>query len=229
MQFFHAQISLDAEDIIRIIDLYPNDETKSTVSAVLFPKRYAKIAKAFWQHTGEGISSRRAEYCHKAFDDGRLTAESDLKAIDINELKPVNTPCKGPRRYRKPQAKDTASTATNEEASVDPLCDARDSAQFVEERFGRNLDLSLATSAKLAIRRRIAGALTANVDLPDAPNALNCPFRTAYVEGFSEDDVYLFPCGMNSIFHSHRLIMACRGECKSISYGWAQFQRPYRP
>ena len=219
MQFFHAQTKLNARDVIKIVDLYPNDETKSTISAVLFPERFSKVAKAFWQHTGEGISSRRAEYCHKAFNDGRLIAESICKPIDIVTTKVASTPCKGPRRYRKPQTDDLISTATVGEPPTESPLDARDSAQFVEERFGRNLDLSLAISAKLAIRRRIAGALTANVDLPEAQNASHAPTRTANVEGFSEDDVYLFPCGMNSIFHSHRLMMACRGGGKSISYG----------
>ncbi len=40
----------------------------ATVYPVFFPSELFKDAKYFWQHTGEGISSRRAEYCNALFD-----------------------------------------------------------------------------------------------------------------------------------------------------------------
>ena len=217
VQFLRDQVPSLTANAVRIVDLYPNDalqneaensresSTKPIVSAVLFPRNHAKVAKTFWQHSGDGISSRRAEYCHKAFTDGRLGA----KGVSCEEMKglSVSSPSKGPRRYQKRDSVDTFAHKTN------------DSVQFVEERFGRNLDASLAANAKLAIRRRIAGALTANVDLPEALEMSKAPSRKAQVEGFSEDDVYLYPCGMSSIFNTHRTMMACRGPQKSISYG----------
>ena len=211
---------------VRIIDLYPNAilpddagnsdgaSAKPIVSAVLFPRDYAKIAKTFWQHSGDGISSRRAEYCHKAFNDGHLAAEG--VACQKTDGRSFISSSKGPRRYQK---KDSVDTSAHKKFHVTGGLEGRDSVQFVEERFGRNLDVSLAANAKLAIRRRIAGALIANVDLNEALEMSKPPTRKAQVEGFSEDDVYLHPCGMSSIFNTHRTMMACRGPQESISYG----------
>ena len=214
VQFLRDQVPSLTANAVRIVDLYPNDalqneaenshesSTKSIVSAVLFPRDHAKIAKTFWQHSGDGISSRRAEYCHKAFSAGRLGA----KGVSCEAMKglSVSSPSKGPRRYQKRDSGDMFAHKTNE---VTSNSERKDSVQFVEERFGRNLDASLAANAKLAIRRRIALEMS------------KPPSRKAQFEGFSEDDVYLYPCGMSSIFNTHRTLMACRGPQKSISYG----------
>ena len=40
----------------------------AAIHAVIFPSELFKAAKIFWQHTGAGISSRRAEYCNSLFD-----------------------------------------------------------------------------------------------------------------------------------------------------------------
>ena len=226
VQFLRDQVpSLTAESM-RIVDLCPKVDlqngaessdgpsAKPIVSAVLFPQDHAKVAKTFWQHSGDGVSSRRAEYCHKAFSDGRLGAKG-VSCEKSNSLS-LLSPSKGPRRYRKKESVDTSAHKTSD---VTSNFERKDSVQFVEERFGRNLDVSLAANAKLAIRRRIAGALTANVDLHEALKMSKPPTRKAQVEGFSEDDVYLHPCGMSSIFNTHRTMMACRGSQKSISYG----------
>ena len=222
LQFFRAHQPFSNKDsYLRIVDLYPNDEDKSIISAILFPSSHAIIAKAYWQHSGGGISSRRAEYCHNAFEDGRLAARMHRDEAG-NILKATNVLCKGPRRYRKRHSTDLSPASSEQPPETCSLV-GTDYHQFVEERFGRNLDISMADKAKLAIRRRIAGALTANVDLLEAMQHTHSPTRTAHVEGFSEDDVYLYPCGMNSIFNAHRMMMVCRGEMKSISYGSVTF------
>ena len=206
-RFLREQVPSIGENSVRMVDFRPNDgiaveggksdgsEANPIISSVIFPRIHAKVAKVFWQHSGDGISSRRAEYCHKAFEEDRL----------ITVL-----PSKGPRRYQK---------NPNKTAISDGESESKDCVRFVEERFGRNLDLSLASNAKLAIRRRIAGALTANVDLHDALELSQPPARMEHVKGFSEDDVYLYPCGMSAIFNTHRNMMICRGQMKSISYG----------
>ena len=89
----------------------------------------------------------------------------------------------------------------------------------MEERFGRNLDMSLAMNAKLAIRRRISGALTADVELEEALEMTKSAFPERQIRGFSEQDVYLYPTGMSSIFNTHRVLMACLGELKSVCFG----------
>ena len=226
VQFLKDQVPRLTAHSVRTVDLYPNAcfpnvagksggaYTKPIVSAVLFPQDHAKIAKTFWQHSGDGISSRRAEYCHHAFNDGHLAAMEF--ACEKTNGHTFQSPSKGPRRYQKKNSADVSAQKTSD---VTRGLDRKDSVQFVEERFGRNLDVSLAANAKLAIRRRITGALTANVDLHEALEMSKPPTRKAQVEGFSEDDVYLYPCGMSAIFNTHRTIMACRAPRKSISYG----------
>lgn len=224
--FLYSQVSGLADHSVRIIDLFPNDGTaqsddepgrrdaKPMISAVIFPKAHSKIAKVFWQHSGDGISSRRAEYCHKAYEEGRLS-EQRMSNGEVNGTGCV-PPIKGPRRYQK---KDSIDVSPNQPTVPINGLEGKDCVQFVEERFGRNLDVSLASNAKLAIRRRISGALTANVDLKEALETENSPTRTEHVEGFSENDVYLYPCGMSSIFNTHRSMLACSGQMKSISFG----------
>ena len=196
-----------------MIDLYPNDADRPTVSAVLLAQDLAKLAKAFWQHTGEGISSRRAEYCLKAFIDGSLSAKAvQQPPEEVPEDKLLH---KGPRRYQKNASTDT--TVPSLDSNAPNVTDAKDLVHFVEERFGRNLDVTLAENAKMAIRKRIAGALGVNSD--GSTQACNPLGSTSKVRETSESDVFLFSCGMNSIFYAHQMMMVCRGLLKSISYG----------
>lgn len=86
-----------------------------------------------------------------------------------------------------------------------------ESSRFVEERFGRNLDISFVEGAKLAIKRRIAGSLK-----PDESKTSNI----GDLERVSETDVYLYPCGMSAIFNTHRLLISVLGLKKSVCYGF---------
>ena len=213
--------SLDIKKSIKILDFYQEADlatdgeestdscVRSIVSAVVFPQSCSKAAKMFWQHSGDGISSRRAEYCHRALDRGSLIQKPD--GFDRKSS------MKGPRRYQK---KSSLNLSPKAKAQHLDALEGKEKIRFVEERFGRNLDVSLAASAKLAIRRRIAGALTANVDLKEAIELSQPSTRTERVAGFSENDVYLYPCGMSSIFNTHRSLMAIRGQLKSISFGF---------
>lgn len=218
-EFFARQAPELDLDRVRILDLVPVAEGARSkelaiisprVSAVLFPEDKFKIAKTFWQHSGDGVSSRRAEYCHSLFSKGALVDESTLN--DTARF------CKGPRRYQKKTSIDLGSSTNKPNGTAE----VQDPTQFVEERFGRNLDLSLTANAKLAVRRRIAGSLTADVGLTEALSLEKDADRMRDVAGFSEDDIYLYPCGMSSIFNAHRNLMATKGPLKSIVYGYGQ-------
>ena len=193
----------------------------STITAVLFPQNHFNVAKAFWQHSGDGVSSRRAEFYHKAFEEGHLRSRSSFE----QQATEVSRTSKGPRRYQKGNPVDKYNPITKvfngPTGSGSRTPERKDYVQFVEERFGRNLDASLAAKAKLAIRRRIAGSLTANVDLREALDISEHSAAIRQVTGFSENDVYLYPAGMSSIFNIHRILLATRGPLKSISYGYA--------
>ncbi|KAL8663281.1 MAG: hypothetical protein Q9202_004030 [Teloschistes flavicans] len=210
--FFQDQLrSSEQSQSARIIDLIPrpnpaeeSDQDQSHVeamiSAVVYPKVYSPVAKSFWQHTGEGISSRRAELCHKAFNDGFLAPRATNRRGNDNR-RPFTDQrsCKGPRRYQKrPSVKSENHDLEADSLPVELTVREQEQtivegAQFIEERYGRNLDLSLAAKAKFAIRTRIAGALKAgfNTDDPTVEAQLR-----ADIEQFprvAEDDVYLYP------------------------------------
>ena len=89
-QDFIVRIAADQDTSkVRIIDLVPATETARAeelkaisprISAVLYPLGLFKVAKQFWQHSGDGVSSRRAEYCHLLFDNGVLVDASSIDA-----------------------------------------------------------------------------------------------------------------------------------------------------
>jgi cystathionine gamma-synthase len=231
LSFLIAKTSPNSADHVKIVDLVLDQSQEASetivklspsVSAVIFHKDLFSIAKQYWQHSGDGISSRRAEFCHILFQDGKLILAAPLQQIS-NSLQR-----KGPRRYQKgsidstPQKGPKTTQYGTENVQV-PLAngatESRESTTFLEERFGRNLDVSLVDNAKSAICRRIAGSLMGEVDLAVAltPQALS---DSRGVAGLSEEDVYLYPCGMNSIFNVHQTLLKSRGELKSICFGF---------
>ncbi|KAL9622460.1 MAG: hypothetical protein Q9160_003136 [Pyrenula sp. 1 TL-2023] len=212
-------------------------ETKvsSSLSCVIYPSEYAGIAKQFWQHSGDGISSRRAEFLLKELQEGRLL-EVGVPAMSVPQAPRSG---RGPRRYQrgglptnssfdgKPTAPTATVTSETNGVSADvleddaPLSDLKESTQYIEERFGRNLNVQLAEKAKLAIKRRIAGTLT--VDTKDLDSALTAPAETssARMSGLKENDIYLFPCGMSAIFNTHRLLLSSSSPPKkSVCFGF---------
>ncbi|KAF4556161.1 Cystathionine gamma-synthase-like protein [Elsinoe fawcettii] len=185
------------------------------ICAVLYPKDQWPLAKSFWQHTGEGVSSRRAEFCEKALAEGTMVEKSTVE--EVPRLK------KGPRRYQRQvsiggnevdlQKNGDHTNGHNNTEELDP-------ARFVEERFGRNLNVGFTEQAKLATRRRIAGVLSKDMDLHDALQEPEEIEKVRHQDGFSVDDVLLYPCGMNSIFQMHRTLRLARGEMKSVMFGF---------
>ncbi|KAI0266127.1 PLP-dependent transferase [Gloeopeniophorella convolvens] len=99
---------------------------------------------------------------------------------------------------------------------VDALED--DQTRYLEERYGRNLDVAAATSAKGALRRRIAGVL-----VRDESGAEGGEVEVAQsVRGVAvtENDVFLFPTGMTAIWSAHQLALDVLGAKKSVCFGF---------
>ena len=225
LEFMKRQNPTTDASKLRIVHFVPNPEKSQKasqviprISAVVYPKELWPTAKAFWQHTGEGCSSRRAEYCQKALENHEIMPKDSFNT-------PTTRLSKGPRRYQRISVDhsntDTSNGHTNGHDT--PTNGATDSsALFVEERFGRNLDVALATHAKLAVRRRIAGCLTTTSD----DTTISLPPTTPpadlarHTPGFPVSDVYLYANGMNAIFHSHQSLLASRGALPSIMYGF---------
>ncbi|KAE8375319.1 pyridoxal phosphate-dependent transferase [Aspergillus bertholletiae] len=212
-------------DSVRVVDFVPS-RTKtesanvtSLLSSVIYPKELGSVAKQVWQHTGNGVSSRRGEFCHNALRDGFLVEKKPTTTEPVTQRI-----CKGPRRYQGKDAVNgafraggTHPSSTDSSMATDGVRDGRESIQFIEERFGRNLNTSLADQAKRAVRRRIAGVLKADVELSEALEKTSGEGRVA---GLTEADVFLFPTGMSSIFNSHQALLAARGAMKSICFGF---------
>lgn len=193
----------------------------TAVTAVLYPTETISIAARFWQHTGDGISSRRGEFLQQLFAEGRLKRR--LKPPS-DRLETKAAP-KGPKRYQKGGPKESQPSGSLPRGSAIVVSsginkDDLDFFQYVEERFGRNLGNLHAKNAKLAIRRRIAGKLEANIELSEALAEMNYSKEGNGGRGISEQDVFLFPTGMSSICNSHRTLMKARKPLKSIMFGY---------
>ncbi|KAG9250135.1 pyridoxal phosphate-dependent transferase [Emericellopsis atlantica] len=230
-QFIQARVDPQIVSRITVLD-FGLDLTKKpaailcelspTISAVLYPTDAQSAAKQYWQHTGDGVSSRRAEFCHGLFREGLLVPKT--AAPDGNGAGTAR-PFRGPRRYTRPGSFDGVPAKANSTTqSIEPdagknVTEAQESSRFLEERFGRNLDMSLVERAKSAIRRRIVGAVAGDVDT--AGNDVHeMVHNTRGLKNLREDDIYLFPCGMNAIFNAHQALLAARTPAKSISFGF---------
>jgi cystathionine gamma-synthase len=232
LDFIKPKATTAAANQLKVVDLvWGRDQPLSgslqtvsiSISAVIFPKELSSVAKQYWQHSGDGISSRRAEFCHGLFQEGILVDKTTLPASS----KDFDKPFKGPRRYRKGSSDRTSQHVQNagqdsidspQSPSATDNAESRESSQFLEERFGRNLDVSFVDNARSAIRRRIAGSLVEEVDLTAAPSAdIDLHMRDP---SLSENDVYLYPCGMNAIFSTHQTLLEARGPLKSVSFGF---------
>ncbi|KAI0298651.1 pyridoxal phosphate-dependent transferase [Multifurca ochricompacta] len=164
---------------------------------VLFLEDKFSIAKQFWQHTGLGVSSRLATQCLAA-----LTLAASPPSTPTH-LKPM-----AHRHYASKSSRYTPNGAQ-------PL--ETDQAVYLEERYGRNLDVALAKKAKGALRRRIAGVLVRD------ESAINGEVEvTQSVRGvaITEHDVFLFPTGMSAIWSAHQLALDVRGDKKSVCFGF---------
>lgn len=195
------------------------------IAAVLCSEECFPYAKQYWQHSGDGVSSRRAEFCHGLFKDGLLVLDDGSSSPKRSSPVPSERKlCRGPRRYQRPMSIDDSSPSRNtngtRQAPEGVEEDSQETSRFLEERFGRNLDLSFVEPAKSAIRRRIAGALVADAELSKTPQPSELGSNTRGIVNLREDDVFLYPCGMNAIFTAHRALLAARGPMKSINFGF---------
>lgn len=232
MQRFYVPEDKQKVNDIRIaeFEISPTSSTsemrKVPIFIVLFPSEAFKFAKMFWQHSGDIISSRMAEYALRILDDN---AEIEKQATGSNGTteqiafapKPKS---RSHRHYsRQSSAADVSTLQTFETPDHEHLT-------YVEERYGRNLNLMFADKAKAALRRRIAGVMTESEQIMKVEDLVESNLvideqkkrhGERGVQGLSESDVYLFPCGMSAIFNAHRFAMgALDATRKSICYGY---------
>lgn len=185
-----------------------NDFEKSTViestfGIVFFPLDEFALAKAYWQHSGEGISSRMGAYLlrelfNTASNKSAHTASKlELQAKKIQARSPSLS-----KSLKKP------SFGENDEAD-------REFNTFIEQKYGRILDLKFADKANIALRRRISG----KVD--KSKNQIEEMEKAKRGKNLSETDVYLYPTGMAAIFHSFLAIsLIWEKPKKSVCFGF---------
>ncbi|SGY45756.1 BQ5605_C001g00335 [Microbotryum silenes-dioicae] len=262
------------------------------LQACFFDEAHFSIAKQYWQHTGDGISSRIAERClillgeleaegaahhhsrrqsqtspliasngeastsssslgtHSKSSAGRYGGKAGGGRYGV--VKPSSTPTgtatptalAAKLRYSIASRPRNGTYSDESEpalmtSSLDALPPREALAaadqdedvltRYVEERYGRNLDLSLAPLAKLAMRRRIAGVLRETpgqaIPVERIDKTPDGEESTRGVASLTERDVWLYPGGMSAIFHSHQLAMGAREKDgkpigKSICFGF---------
>ena len=191
---------------------------------LLYPLEQKDLAKAFWQHTGYGISSRMAEYCLLELESiSRLDDSLDPTASNGNGWsRPLRRSPYKNRHYAKDVTFGKVSTPPPN-AARDLIPDNEDltdeQLSYLEERYGRNLDISFAGKAKIALRRRIAGTLRENVDINEAL-LKEAAGDGRSLKGLDESDVYLFPTGMSAIWTAHQLLLNALTPRKSVCFGY---------
>ncbi|KAI1385287.1 PLP-dependent transferase [Hypoxylon trugodes] len=223
-----ALANLDVLHLVLDPSKDPSEALQSTapsISAILCTAEAFPFAKQYWQHSGDGVSSRRAEFCHGLFKEGILIPEREVSSPRPAQQKL----CRGPKRYRRTASVDDTANGANsnrhypvtlEGTTDNDITDTLETSRFLEERYGRNLDISLVANAKSAIRRRIAGVLTTDIDLDSTTAFPTMDSNARGISNFKEDDIYLVPCGMNAIFTSHQALLRAREPQKSVNFGF---------
>ncbi|ODN97438.1 cystathionine gamma-synthase [Cryptococcus wingfieldii CBS 7118] len=210
---------------------------------LLFSKEHWPFAKAFWQHTGDGITSRCAEKALAFLGETPAGVEPRTASPPALERPASKAPSTRNRHYSRrttsvPPTPTTPNDSANNTPSSSIILDkpsanpvpvseenlTPDLTTYLEERYGRNLPLFNAPLAKQALKRRIAGGLLPSDEgygeIDDVARGAGSGER-----GVTEEDVYLYPCGMSAIWHAHdisRVARRARGEVegKSVCYGF---------
>ncbi|KAI9438721.1 PLP-dependent transferase [Lactarius indigo] len=191
---------LAARDVLaRVVQHCISD--RLCVFHVLFPRDQFSTAKQFWQHTGLGISSRLATRCLSA-----LASASSPTSSTPPHFKPG-----AHRHYASKPAREPSGGTT------EPL--GTDQSVYLEQRYGRNLDVAAAELAKGAMRRRIAGVLVRDESAAGGEAEVEVAQSVRGV-AVTEHDVFLFPTGMSAIWSAHQLALDVRGAKKSVCFGF---------
>lgn len=225
-----------------------NNEDSVELHVVFFPADTFPLAKSFWQHTGDGISSRMAEKCleflglRPEISQPPGTPPGSRPAVGAQPSSVGSRYGRGhlrtvPASNRKVDSTATraaksagSSTAPRSEPEIEGDNLTRDHANYLEERYGRSLPLSSYSVAKRALRRRIAGVLLRDSNSPSDPvealGGAQADVGESWrgVRNVSEDDVFLYPTGMSAIWHAHQLALGTaekmgKGAGKSVCFG----------
>ncbi|SCU82773.1 LAMI_0C00848g1_1 [Lachancea mirantina] len=133
----YVKIKAEQTSRIRILQLStpePASEEERTykhackIAVLFFAPENWPLVKQYWQHSGEITSSRMAEYILQEFS----VVEKNAPKTHLSRLNSA-----------------AQSESTNSELQ-------KDEEEYIEQRFGRNLDFSYGDKAKLLVKKRIA-------------------------------------------------------------------------
>lgn len=186
-------------------DFEKSSVIESEVGIVFFPASEFPLAKQYWQHSGEGISSRMGEYVLKELFDNEGKDQARARSRNKQELQAQSIQKKSPSISASMRSN---SLGQNEEAE-------REFNTFIEQKYGRVLDLKFSKEAKLALRRRICGKADKSHNQEEEMD------KARRGKFLSETDVYLYPTGMASIFNAHQAVLAVEeNPKKSVCFGF---------
>ncbi|KAG7195739.1 uncharacterized protein KQ657_002122 [Scheffersomyces spartinae] len=171
---------------------------ESNIGVCFFHEEEWPIAKQYWQHSGEGISSRMGEY---------LLRELFQKEKTTRKLATLKQELQVQRIQRKSPSLSKSFSSTQEEVDNEYFA-------FIEQKFGRVLDLKFALEAKRALRRRICGKAD------KSRNQIEELEKSKRGKSLSETDVYLLPSGMNAIFTAHQALLQLFPNRESVCFGF---------
>lgn len=193
----------------------------TTIGVLFYPPALFPLAKSYWQHSGEGISSRLAEYVLKNL----FNEAADEKNHSIKFDVPKEGASKAELQARKIQqispsmnfARPKKNQSQNDES-------VQESETYIDQKYGRVLDLKFGDAAKVALRRRIIGNIEASLlDLEQIKSTGADKSRrdsSPNTKHLSEDDVYLYPSGMSAIFNAHQALLKSQEPKKSVCFGF---------
>lgn len=163
-----------------------SNQSKISIHIVLFPQSCFPIAKTFWQHTGDGISSRMAEVFLEllerrerstggdglSFGIGNPTGNGSGQTNGNGSESKLETAYAKPRSYARNRHYSRTNSAAGLHASAilssssTPTTTSTEESvdsNYLEERYGRNMATIEAPRAKRALRKRIAGVASNDV------------------------------------------------------------------
>lgn len=172
---------------------------ETSIGVVFFDPQDAKLAKNYWQHSGECISSRQAEYLMaRLFSQTAIAITGDQKsAIQAQKIQQMSPSLKQFNRDK----------------------DDDDVDGYIDQKYGRVLDLKFAGAAKVALRRRIITNVS-NVHKHELLDLDQITSDNGATKIFHEDDVYLCPTGMSAIFQCHQALLNIYPAKKSVCFGF---------
>lgn len=223
-----------------------SQSSQLSIHIVLFPQSAFPIAKFFWQHTGDGISSRTAAACLDLMERAeqqngskfqqQVLARSRENSVNKHSqqdssLEANMSPARTYSRNRHYSRGKGAGTTFSTASPSSTLTSSNADKESIQQQQDAEADRSL--SEHLTYVEERYGRNMATIEAPRAKRALrkriagvasdevkgNVDVLNRSGEAIREEDVYLYPTGMSAIYHAHQLALKVKNE-KSICFGF---------